>query len=99
MLSSNNALGMEFWSSSGRDFSWQGPIRGGIETFQFQSFLELLSSMELGSQPDRWNWELDNSGIFSVSSIRRYIDDFRLLVGGIVTRWNKFVPIKVNVLM
>ncbi|GJQ90938.1 RNA-directed DNA polymerase, eukaryota [Tanacetum coccineum] len=47
---------------------------------------------------DRWVWNLDSSGEFSVASIRRKIDDVRLSNVGLKTRWVKSVPIKVNVL-
>nr|GEX87753.1 RNA-directed DNA polymerase, eukaryota [Tanacetum cinerariifolium] len=46
---------------------------------------------------DRWVWNLENSGEFSVASIRRKIDDSRFPTIGDKTRWVKFVPIKINV--
>nr|GEV16063.1 RNA-directed DNA polymerase, eukaryota, reverse transcriptase zinc-binding domain protein [Tanacetum cinerariifolium] len=47
---------------------------------------------------DRWTWTLANSGEFSVASVRQLIDDKTLLEVDSKTRWNKYVPIKVNVL-
>nr|GEU93932.1 ulp1 protease family, C-terminal catalytic domain-containing protein [Tanacetum cinerariifolium] len=45
---------------------------------------------------DRWTWVLENSGEFTVSSVRKHIDD-KLIPGvGSKTRWIKYVPIKVN---
>nr|GEX59929.1 RNA-directed DNA polymerase, eukaryota [Tanacetum cinerariifolium] len=46
---------------------------------------------------DRWVWNLENSGEFSVAYIRRKIDDSRFPTIGDKTRWVKFVPIKINV--
>nr|GEX73052.1 RNA-directed DNA polymerase, eukaryota [Tanacetum cinerariifolium] len=41
---------------------------------------------------------LENSGDFSVKSIRKRIDDTRFIGGEIGTRWIKSVPIKVNIM-
>nr|GEY95616.1 RNA-directed DNA polymerase, eukaryota [Tanacetum cinerariifolium] len=46
---------------------------------------------------DRWSWDLNGSGEFSVASARRYIDNNRLPDISFKTRWIKQVPIKVNV--
>nr|GFB12980.1 RNA-directed DNA polymerase, eukaryota [Tanacetum cinerariifolium] len=46
---------------------------------------------------DRWSWDLNGSGEFSVASARRYIDNNRLPDISSKTRWIKEVPIKVNV--
>ncbi|GJS74982.1 zinc finger BED domain-containing protein RICESLEEPER 2 [Tanacetum coccineum] len=45
-----------------------------------------------------WFWSLEGSGEFSVASIRRFIDDQRLLTVDSKTLWIKSVPIKVNIL-
>nr|GEZ37985.1 RNA-directed DNA polymerase, eukaryota [Tanacetum cinerariifolium] len=47
---------------------------------------------------DRWVWNLENSGLLTVSSLRKKIDAKKLARVAKVTRWIKFVPIKVNVL-
>nr|KAJ0208350.1 hypothetical protein LSAT_V11C500259680 [Lactuca sativa] len=95
----NNALVGDLWSPNGWYLTWRHAIKGWVETLQFDNLMELISTIVLGSHPDRWYWELDSTGLFSVKSIRRYIDDVRLLVGGAITRWNKYVRIKVNVFM
>ncbi|GJR02887.1 RNA-directed DNA polymerase, eukaryota [Tanacetum coccineum] len=46
----------------------------------------------------RWFWSLESSGVFTVASIRRCIDDKMLPGVSSKTRWVKFIPIKVNVL-
>nr|GEV76370.1 RNA-directed DNA polymerase, eukaryota, reverse transcriptase zinc-binding domain protein [Tanacetum cinerariifolium] len=43
-------------------------------------------------------WSLESSGEFSVASIRKVIDEKRLSIANSMTRWVKYVPIKVNVL-
>ncbi|GKE71311.1 RNA-directed DNA polymerase, eukaryota, partial [Tanacetum coccineum] len=46
---------------------------------------------------DRWKWDLESSGDFSVASVRKIIDDKSLSDVDLKTRWIKYVPIKVNV--
>ncbi|GKE07918.1 hypothetical protein Tco_1411469, partial [Tanacetum coccineum] len=46
---------------------------------------------------DRWKWDLESSGDFSVASFRKIIDDKSLSDVDSKTRWIKYVPIKVNV--
>nr|GEY96116.1 RNA-directed DNA polymerase, eukaryota, reverse transcriptase zinc-binding domain protein [Tanacetum cinerariifolium] len=46
----------------------------------------------------RWVWSLEGSGEFSVASIRKIIDDNRLLTVDTRTLWIKYAPIKVNVI-
>ncbi|GJT23579.1 hypothetical protein Tco_0893516 [Tanacetum coccineum] len=77
---------------------WTSSIRGGIEQSQFKKLTDLLIPIVLNPCPDRWFWSLEGSGEFSVASIRRFIDDQRLLTVDSKTLWIKSVPIKVNIL-
>ena len=80
-------------------FSWRCQIRGGAETDQHNNILDISSLVSVGSQRDKWVWSFDHLCQFSVISARRVIDVHRLPQGGMPTRWNRFVPIKINVLM
>nr|GEY62050.1 RNA-directed DNA polymerase, eukaryota [Tanacetum cinerariifolium] len=51
----------------------------------------------LNPSEDRWSYDLNGSGEFSVASARRYVDNNRLPDISSKTRWTKEVPIKVNV--
>nr|KAJ0189439.1 hypothetical protein LSAT_V11C800425000 [Lactuca sativa] len=44
------------------------PIRGGGESMQLENILSILSSVVLSTVPDKWSWDLDPSGCFSVKS-------------------------------
>ncbi|GJS14510.1 hypothetical protein Tco_0408982 [Tanacetum coccineum] len=68
--------------------------QGGIEQSQFKELTDLLIPIVLNPCPDRWFWSLEGSGEFSVASIRRFIDDQRLLTVDSKTLWIKSVPIK-----
>ncbi|GJR44831.1 RNA-directed DNA polymerase, eukaryota [Tanacetum coccineum] len=57
-----------------------------------------VRSVTIVPSADRWNWNLESTGIFSVASARRRIDEICLPNIGEETRWVKCVPIKINVL-
>nr|GEY70803.1 RNA-directed DNA polymerase, eukaryota, reverse transcriptase zinc-binding domain protein [Tanacetum cinerariifolium] len=71
--------------------------RSGIESKQWDHLLDSLEGVMLNPSKDRWSWDLNGLGEFSVASARRYIDNNRLPDISSKTRWIKEVPIKVNV--
>nr|GEY29853.1 RNA-directed DNA polymerase, eukaryota [Tanacetum cinerariifolium] len=71
--------------------------RSGIESEQCEHLLDSLEGVMLNPSEDRWSWDLNGSGKFSVASARRYIDNNILPDISFKTRWIKEVPIKVNV--
>nr|GFC34897.1 RNA-directed DNA polymerase, eukaryota [Tanacetum cinerariifolium] len=71
---------------------------GGVEQEQFDELSGLVHDVTLTPMSDRWIWTLKSSGDFSVSSVRKVIDDKSLLKVDSKNRWIKYVPIKVNVL-
>ncbi|GJV62122.1 RNA-directed DNA polymerase, eukaryota [Tanacetum coccineum] len=73
------------------------PPRGGVEQEQFMALLSLVKDIQLVPMEDRWSWSLSSSGEFSVSSVRRLIDDKTLPDATQKTRWVRLVPIKINV--
>nr|GEY18582.1 RNA-directed DNA polymerase, eukaryota [Tanacetum cinerariifolium] len=72
--------------------------RSGIEMEQFANMVNLVKETYLNSSADRWLWELEKSGEFLVSSTRNLIDEKTLHGADLQTRWNNWIPIKVNVL-
>ena len=56
-----------------------------------------MHDVSLSPMADRWSWTLENSGDFTVSSVRKQIDDKLIPEVGSKPRWVKYVPIKVNV--
>ncbi|GJT65186.1 RNA-directed DNA polymerase, eukaryota, reverse transcriptase zinc-binding domain protein [Tanacetum coccineum] len=79
-------------------FSLRRNPRGGTEQVQMDALHSFLEGTMLSNSSDRWRWTLSGDGEFSVSSIRRFIDDKYLDSVGSKTRWSKCVPIKVNIL-
>ncbi|GJS47756.1 RNA-directed DNA polymerase, eukaryota [Tanacetum coccineum] len=79
------------------DFSFRRKPRGGIEQEQYEALLVQVQDVNLVPVSDRWKWSLENSGDFSVASVRKMLDDKMLPDVTTKTRWIKLVPIKVNV--
>ncbi|GJT17383.1 putative RNA-directed DNA polymerase, eukaryota, reverse transcriptase zinc-binding domain protein [Tanacetum coccineum] len=78
--------------------SFRRTPRGGIEMDQFVKMVDDVKEVILSTSEDSWVWDLENTGEFLVSSIRNLIDEKTLPLIDYKTRWNKLVPIKVNIL-
>ncbi|GJW43668.1 hypothetical protein Tco_0072467 [Tanacetum coccineum] len=72
--------------------------RSGVEEFQLDNLSRLVSTITLSSAVDRYVWSLENSGEFSMKSIRQVIDVNCFPVIHSATRWVKSVPLKVNIM-
>ncbi|PWA74117.1 RNA-directed DNA polymerase, eukaryota [Artemisia annua] len=83
------------WASS----SLRREPRGGVETEQWEAISALIQAFIFSPQQDKLRWTLDSSDKFSVSSARSFLDGRLLFSGGCSTRWNNFVPIKLNILL
>ncbi|GKD95008.1 RNA-directed DNA polymerase, eukaryota, reverse transcriptase zinc-binding domain protein, partial [Tanacetum coccineum] len=73
--------------------------RGGVESSQFEALQAVLKDVVLSNQHDSWKWSLNVSSSFSVASVRQLVDSSLLVVDQIATRWNRCVPIKVNIFL
>ncbi|GKA03685.1 RNA-directed DNA polymerase, eukaryota, reverse transcriptase zinc-binding domain protein [Tanacetum coccineum] len=72
--------------------------RGGIEHAQMEELHSFLDNTILSDMQDRWRWTLSRDGEFLVSTLRGLIDDKTIAPVGSKTRWNNFVPSKINIL-
>nr|GEW48110.1 hypothetical protein [Tanacetum cinerariifolium] len=73
--------------------------RGGTESAQFNSLKDTIGNIILTGQHDSWQWSLDMSKGFSVASVRQLVDSHILVTGNEATRWNRSLPIKVNMFL
>nr|GEX11688.1 RNA-directed DNA polymerase, eukaryota [Tanacetum cinerariifolium] len=73
--------------------------RGGVEQEQFQHVDRISRLVKLNSNNDSWTWNLEKSGMFSVASVRKMIDDALIHSPNLNYRWNKYFPVKVNILV
>ena len=71
--------------------------RGGEEMVQFLELRQVMRTVSLSNIPDTWVWALESDQCFTVASARRAIDAVTLDCDLMATRWNRFVPAKVNV--
>nr|GEU37934.1 RNA-directed DNA polymerase, eukaryota, reverse transcriptase zinc-binding domain protein [Tanacetum cinerariifolium] len=79
-------------------FSLRRSPRDGTELEQFSKLKANIEGVQLPLMKDRWCWSLTGSGDFSISSVRKYIDDHQVIGSTSKTRWVKAVPIKINVM-
>ncbi|GKB26722.1 hypothetical protein Tco_0866123 [Tanacetum coccineum] len=61
--------------------------RGGVEEEQVSHLCNRLKDVVLPDSNDRWTWTLEGSGLFTVKSVRRMIDNTLLPSVGAPTRW------------
>nr|GFA47727.1 hypothetical protein [Tanacetum cinerariifolium] len=84
-------------SHGGLDQSLRRKPRGGAEQVQLELLQDLMHGCIISNSNDRWSWSLDGGGDFTVSSVRKAIDNHILPKGTTKTRWIKEVPIKINI--
>ncbi|GJV26540.1 RNA-directed DNA polymerase, eukaryota, reverse transcriptase zinc-binding domain protein [Tanacetum coccineum] len=98
-----NGVNTSFW-----DVAWCGDIAfknlvprlyalESMKNIEVASKLSHGEGVTLSNSNDRWSLSLVGSGDFSVSSVRKLIDNALLPKGISKTRWVKEVPIKINV--
>ncbi|GJX66973.1 RNA-directed DNA polymerase, eukaryota, reverse transcriptase zinc-binding domain protein [Tanacetum coccineum] len=73
------------------------PPRGGAELSQLTELNSLIQNVVLSDSRDSWLWTIDAAKGYSVASGRTLIDSYFLEAGPKTTRWNRLIPIKVNV--
>nr|GEW56355.1 peroxisome proliferator-activated receptor gamma coactivator-related protein like [Tanacetum cinerariifolium] len=85
------------FSSVGGIQNYRREPRGGVEKQQFTEMNLTMNQICLAATDDRWSWDLNGEGSFVVKDLRNLIDDFMLPKEENVTRWIKYIHIKVNI--
>ncbi|GKC22688.1 putative RNA-directed DNA polymerase [Tanacetum coccineum] len=80
-----------------QDCRWQRQLRSSTELMELQDLQSLLSSMSLSTDKDKWECMSDPSRCFTVKGLRNYITNSSIPLEFTPTRWNKLVPLKVNI--
>ncbi|GKB82119.1 reverse transcriptase domain, reverse transcriptase zinc-binding domain protein [Tanacetum coccineum] len=69
----------------------------GPEASQLKDLLEILQQFAPSNFQDKWICILDNSKSYQVSFMRKFIEEKSMGMATAQTRWNKNLPIKINV--
>ncbi|GKA49915.1 RNA-directed DNA polymerase, eukaryota, reverse transcriptase zinc-binding domain protein [Tanacetum coccineum] len=80
-----------------RTWQWRRSIRDGEEKQQLCGLLNTLQHFDLSLSSDCWEYTLATSRNYSVSSFGRYIEERTLLSVADPIRWNRLIPIKLNI--
>ncbi|GKC63932.1 RNA-directed DNA polymerase, eukaryota, reverse transcriptase zinc-binding domain protein [Tanacetum coccineum] len=59
----------------------------------------MTQGIVLSDKSDTWDWSLNVSSGFSVASVRTLVDSHILDASPVATRWNRSIPIKINVFL
>ncbi|GJY12743.1 hypothetical protein Tco_0382052, partial [Tanacetum coccineum] len=78
-------------------WAWRRDIRTGHELEELNNLINLLAQAHLSEQPGSWECTLNNSRSFTVQGMRSHITSLSNLPVGHPTRWNKGLPIKINI--
>ncbi|GKA04618.1 RNA-directed DNA polymerase, eukaryota, reverse transcriptase zinc-binding domain protein [Tanacetum coccineum] len=91
-----NGETVSFW-----DDCWCGDqsLKSGIEASQFKDLRLLIEPVVLNSHQDTWTWSFGVLKGYTVASVHSLIDLHFLGANLNATRWNRSIPIKVNVFM
>ncbi|GJX17976.1 RNA-directed DNA polymerase, eukaryota [Tanacetum coccineum] len=82
--------------NNGWHLVWSRNVSNGTNANLLTNLLSLLQNTILNDSDDVWVWYSSNS-TFTVKDARGKIDDSFLLDDGLETRWNRFLPKKVNI--
>nr|GEW65496.1 RNA-directed DNA polymerase, eukaryota, reverse transcriptase zinc-binding domain protein [Tanacetum cinerariifolium] len=77
---------------------FESPIRDGPERVQFDGLNNLLLHFVPSSSLDSWEFGLNESRCFTVSTMRKHFESFTLSTYVEKIRWNNLIPIKLNIL-
>nr|GEV94969.1 hypothetical protein [Tanacetum cinerariifolium] len=73
--------------------------RVGAELSQFEALTALIGSVHLIDSCDSWQWRPNYTVGYTVASARALIDESILETDHVATRWNRNIPIKVNIFL
>ncbi|PWA48924.1 RNA-directed DNA polymerase, eukaryota, Reverse transcriptase zinc-binding domain protein [Artemisia annua] len=78
-------------------WAWRKDIRTAHGLEELNNLINLLAQSHLSEQPDSWECTLNNSRSFTIQGMRSHITSLSNLDVGHPTRWNKGLPIKLNI--
>ncbi|GKB00904.1 putative RNA-directed DNA polymerase, eukaryota, reverse transcriptase zinc-binding domain protein [Tanacetum coccineum] len=94
-----NCLVKDRFTNGTWSWDWCRPVTRGRAFVDLNNFLTDFSTLTLSDSEDKVFSSLPTDGIYSVSEVRKHIDDHLLLNSLPCTRWFKAIPRKVNIFM
>ncbi|PWA34445.1 hypothetical protein CTI12_AA619030 [Artemisia annua] len=82
--------------NNGWVLEWSRSINSGTLATHILSLQSLLDTCSLNDSDDTWTWSIGNPS-FTVKATREHIDHFVLPDNIYETRWNRFLPKKINI--
>nr|GEU80731.1 hypothetical protein [Tanacetum cinerariifolium] len=79
------------------NWTWSRPIRSSLELCELSELCSLVAHLRPSDNGDSWECIIDDSRTFSVKSMRSYINQASPTLQVPPTRWNTFLPLKVNI--
>ncbi|KAJ0570205.1 putative RNA-directed DNA polymerase [Helianthus annuus] len=77
-------------------FQWVRVPATGAESAELRNLKDELRSFNRNEQEDKWQWCLEESGEFTVKSLRKLLQSKSFTDLDTCCTWNKWSPIKVN---
>ena len=78
-------------------WAWSRLLRSTAEKIELDDLISLVSQLRLCDTQDSWECLIDSSRVFSVKGMRLYITNSNRTQNLQPTRWNKLLPIKINI--
>ncbi|GKD52922.1 putative RNA-directed DNA polymerase, partial [Tanacetum coccineum] len=78
-------------------WAWRREPRTTPELEELANLVSLLSQLHLTISEDTWECSIDDSRCFTVKGMRSYITSMSPPASYVATRWNRIVPLKVNI--
>ncbi|GJW96951.1 RNA-directed DNA polymerase, eukaryota [Tanacetum coccineum] len=82
--------------NNGWSLEWSRLISSGTNTNNIAALYSQLTNYSLNYSEDVWSWSIGKSS-FTVKTTREHIDQGYLPNDGMKTRWNRFLPKKINI--
>ncbi|GKD35986.1 hypothetical protein Tco_1251495 [Tanacetum coccineum] len=78
-------------------WAWHREPRTTLELEELANLISLLSQLHLIISEETWEYFIDDSRCFTVKGVRSYITSMSPPASYVATRWNRIVPLKVNI--
>lgn len=94
----NTATLPQRWNGKTWFWNWPRPTEEGTSFSHLQHLHSIILEYTFSDLRDMWNWDSGGIDVFTVAKARRVIDETTLPVGFHITKWNKYIPRKVDIL-